>query len=182
MHAALSPRLAVPGSSLSGAPFSAADWPVLHRLFSEPQTARWLMRDPSAVDPEAQARRVAERFAESWASDGFGPYVLRLGAREIGYAGLRRSRLDARLETEALWAVLPEHQGAGRATAAMRAAIAQYDAEDPSAPRIASWTLPQNAASLRVMEKLGFVYERDAVWAGLTHVVYRLKAAQASAA
>ncbi len=110
------PSLAIAGSSLRGAPFAAADWPVLAELFGDPRAARWLLRDPESADIEAQARRVAARFAESWAADGFGPYLLRLGARSIGYAGLRRSRLDARLETEALWAILPASQGAGRAT------------------------------------------------------------------
>lgn len=168
------PSLRILGSSLRGDPFSAADWPILRALFEDPRAGRWLMRDPSSVDLDAHARRVASRFAESWAADGFGPYLLRLGARPIGYAGLRRSRLDARLETEALYAILPEHQGAGRATAALAAALRQYDVDDPNAPRVASWTLPENAASLRVLDKLGFLYERDAIWAGLRHVVYRL--------
>jgi [ribosomal protein S5]-alanine N-acetyltransferase len=37
-----------------------------------------------------------------------------------------------------------------------------------------SFTLPTNRASQRVMEKVGFVYERDGVWADLPHVFYRL--------
>jgi [ribosomal protein S5]-alanine N-acetyltransferase len=37
-------------------------------------------------------------------------------------------------------------------------------------------TLPTNRASRRVMEKVGFGYERDTVHAGLTHVLYRLPA------
>ncbi|MCI4663417.1 MAG: GNAT family N-acetyltransferase [Neomegalonema sp.] len=182
MDAPLRLRLSVTGSSLTGAPFSASDWPLLRELFADPRSARWLARDPASIDPQAHARRVAERFAECWASDGFGPYLLRLGPRPIGYAGLRRSRLDSQLETEALWAILPDHQGAGRATAAMRAVINHYNADETNAPRVASWTLPENAASLRVMQKLGFAYERDAIWAGLRHVVYRLDDAKASAA
>jgi hypothetical protein len=39
---------------------------------------------------------------------------------------------------------------------------------------IASWTLPINRASQRVMEKLGFRYERDFEFAGLPHLFYRL--------
>ena len=35
-------------------------------------------------------------------------------------------------------------------------------------------TLPHNAASRRVMEKVGFGYDRDIVHAGLAHVLYRL--------
>lgn len=171
------PSLSIAGDGLRGEPFAAADWPVLQRLFADPRTAKWLLRDPEAADLERRARRIAHGFAEGWASDGFGPYVIRVGPRAIGYAGLRRSRLDAQLETEALFAIDADWQGAGRATRAMRAVIAEYDAADPNAPQIASWTQPSNRAALKVIAKLGFAYERDAVWAGLRHVVHRLPAA-----
>jgi RimJ/RimL family protein N-acetyltransferase len=39
---------------------------------------------------------------------------------------------------------------------------------------ISSRTLPINLASQRVMEKLGFQYERDFKFAGLRHRLYRL--------
>jgi ribosomal-protein-alanine N-acetyltransferase len=41
-------------------------------------------------------------------------------------------------------------------------------------PEIASWTLPINLASQRVMEKLGLRYERDLEIAGLVHRFYRV--------
>jgi ribosomal-protein-alanine N-acetyltransferase len=43
---------------------------------------------------------------------------------------------------------------------------------------IASWTLPINLTSQRVMEKLGFRYERDFEFAGLNHRFYRLAAGE----
>jgi RimJ/RimL family protein N-acetyltransferase len=41
---------------------------------------------------------------------------------------------------------------------------------------IVAFTLPTNDASRRVMEKLGFSYERDIEHAGMPHVLYRLHA------
>ena len=38
---------------------------------------------------------------------------------------------------------------------------------------VASWTLPLNLASQQVMEKPGFLYERDFEFAGLWHRLYR---------
>jgi RimJ/RimL family protein N-acetyltransferase len=38
------------------------------------------------------------------------------------------------------------------------------------------FTLTTNHASQRVMEKVGFRYERDVLHAGLPHVLYRLSA------
>jgi [ribosomal protein S5]-alanine N-acetyltransferase len=42
-------------------------------------------------------------------------------------------------------------------------------------PAVVTYTLPYNAASRRVMEKLGFEYEREVVHADLPHVLYRLQ-------
>ena len=40
---------------------------------------------------------------------------------------------------------------------------------------LVSFTLPTNLRSRRVMEKAGFRHERDFAWAGLPHVLYRLR-------
>ena len=40
---------------------------------------------------------------------------------------------------------------------------------------VVSFTLVENRASRRVMEKLGFEYEREVEHAGLPHVLYRLR-------
>jgi [ribosomal protein S5]-alanine N-acetyltransferase len=40
---------------------------------------------------------------------------------------------------------------------------------------VISYTLPGNLASRRVMEKLGFSYEREIVHYDLPHVLYRLQ-------
>lgn len=154
---------------LEGRPFTPGDWPIVYALHSDPRTAPWLLA-PGVEASEERARRAAAAFAESWRSHGFGPYALRRRARLIGYAGLRASRLEGLDELEALWGVLPDLQGQGLATEAAAAAIEA----DGAGPSVAAWTLPANAASLRVMEKLGFGYERDAIWAGLPHVVWRL--------
>lgn len=153
---------------LTGRPFTRADWALVHALQCDPGVGPWL-RGPHAPASEERSRMIAARFAESWAADGLGPYVWRAGVRDIGYAGLRRSRLGAAEELEVLWAVLPDHQGRGLATEAAAAAIAA----DGDGATLVSWTLPENAASIRVMEKLGLSYDCDLVWSDLPHVVYR---------
>lgn len=49
---------------------------------------------------------------------------------------------------------------------------------DVAFPRLAlsdvvAFTLPTNHGSRRVMEKLGFSYEREIIYTGLPHVLYR---------
>ena len=43
---------------------------------------------------------------------------------------------------------------------------------------VACFTLTTNRASQRVMEKVGFEYERDIVHAGLPHVLCRITASE----
>jgi ribosomal-protein-alanine N-acetyltransferase len=53
---------------------------------------------------------------------------------------------------------------------AVRVAFAVLELDD-----VVAYTVPANAASRAVMEKLGMVYEGDIVHAGLPHVLYRLR-------
>jgi hypothetical protein len=46
--------------------------------------------------------------------------------------------------------------------------------QDLDLAELVALTLPHNAASRGVMEKVGFTYDRDIVHAGLAHVLYRL--------
>jgi ribosomal-protein-alanine N-acetyltransferase len=41
---------------------------------------------------------------------------------------------------------------------------------------IVAFALPQNQASRRVMEKVGFTYERDIIHDDIKHVLYRIRA------
>ena len=58
----------------------------------------------------------------------------------------------------------------------MAAASLRIGFEQLALPEVASWTLPFNVASQRVMEKLGFHYKTDIVFAGQPHRLYRLTA------
>lgn len=158
---------------LEGRPVTPRDWPLFVDVLSRPSMTRWL-RPAGPPDADTAARdgqATARRFAENWASDGVGPRLWRLGARPVGYAGLRRSQLDGRMAWEALWGVLPDYQGRGFATEAMAAVLAE---EAEAAGLVLAWTLPENAASRRVMEKLGMTFEGRADWKGYEHIIYRL--------
>ena len=76
---------------------------------------------------------------------------------------------------ELAYALRSEYWGRGLATELARAAVAagfeRLGLED-----IVAFTLPTNRSSWRVMEKTGFGYERDVVYAGLPHMLYRVTA------
>jgi ribosomal-protein-alanine N-acetyltransferase len=70
------------------------------------------------------------------------------------------------------YALIPEFWGQGLVTE-MAAAIVGIGFEQLGLKEIVSFTLPSNRASQRVMEKVGFQYERDIIHADLPHVLFR---------
>jgi RimJ/RimL family protein N-acetyltransferase len=111
---------------------------------------------------------------EHWERNGFGTWVFR--ARDsgdvVGTATLRRVQIDGRDEVEVGYRVAAARWGRGLATE-MATALVGIARERVAVEEIVAFTLPHNAGSRRVMEKVGFRYERDIEWAGLQHVLYR---------
>jgi RimJ/RimL family protein N-acetyltransferase len=106
-----------------------------------------------------------------WEQYGFGLWIFRDQAdgRFVGRGGLRRVILHGRPEVEINYALMPSFWGKGLAT---KIATASVDV-GVGFPSLVAFALPDNHGSRRVMEKLGFRYERDIVYAGLPHVLYR---------
>jgi RimJ/RimL family protein N-acetyltransferase len=114
---------------------------------------------------------------DHWDRHGFGMYLLR--DREtgemVGRGGLQYTYTAGLNDVEAGWAIVPERWGQGLATEMARAA-ADVAFTDLRLGEIVAFTLPDNTASRRVMEKTGFTYQRRIVHVGLPHVLYRLAA------
>ena len=124
--------------------------------------------------PDEVALGIAAQ-ASHWEAHGFGYWTFfdRATGAPVARGGLSRAHVGGRAEVEVGWAVTSSRWGEGLATELGEAAIAV--AFGPLAlPDVVAYTLPGNVASRRVMEKLGFVYERDVMHAALAHVLYRL--------
>jgi ribosomal-protein-alanine N-acetyltransferase len=166
---------------------------VLERLLPEHGPALTeLMRDPRvgatmwpAGRPPTDAE-LADQLAgklEHWEGFGFGIWLLRdrnTGA-VAGRGGLQNTLVTGELEIEAAWLIVPERWGRGLATELAHAALrAAFDTL--GLLEIVAFTLPHNIASRRVMEKTGFVYEREIEHVGLPHMFYRRRHAARGAA
>src|SRR5262249_23709781 len=111
-----------------------------------------------------------------WRRYGFGKSIwsLKANGRFVGIAGLRKVVVEGQDEVEIGYAILPEFWRQGFATE-IAMACANVAFTTPGLTELIAFTLPTNFASRRVMEKCGFVFERDIVWKDLPHVLYRLK-------
>jgi RimJ/RimL family protein N-acetyltransferase len=67
---------------------------------------------------------------------------------------------------------MPAYWGQGYATE-LGAAAVELAFGPLGLDSVVAYTLPHNLASRRVMDKLGFSYEREIVYADLPHVLYR---------
>ena len=143
----------------------------LDALLNDPAVSGWL----GGVRTRAAIEATIEKELAHWREHGFGPYVLvSAETREIvGRGGLRRIEVLGRQEIELFYAVKHVLWGTGLASFMVREALDQGFREHGLASVVA-FTIPGNAASLRVIEKFGFAREGDFEHAGLPHVFFRL--------
>jgi [ribosomal protein S5]-alanine N-acetyltransferase len=112
-----------------------------------------------------------------WDKHGFGWYAWldRHAGTLVARGGPRCAQIAGRGEVEIGWTVEPERWNQGLATelgaASLELAFGPLGLAD-----VVSFTLPHNHASRRVMDKLGFAYERHTDYKGWPHVLYRKRA------
>jgi ribosomal-protein-alanine N-acetyltransferase len=140
-------------------------------LMSDPRVAATL---GGARTPD-QYESWLRRDIAHWQTHDFGPWHAfeRSTDQLVGRIGARVSLVEGVMEVELAWAVHADHWGQGYA--AELAAAARDLAFSRGLSSVVAFTLPDNTASRRVMEKLGMTYERDITHADLPHVLYRVQ-------
>lgn len=118
-----------------------------------------------ARSPEEARRYVADKAA-LWGRQGFGPYAVieRASGAFLGHGGLEPLRETG--ETQLGYYLGQPAWGRGLATELGRAVLAE--AFGPlGLERVAAIVRPHNAASRRVLAKLGFHHEQDGTFDGV---------------
>ena len=142
----------------------------LAALLGDPRVGATLggIATPAMVDGQVAS------MAAHWERHGYGWYAFRDrgdGAL-VARGGPHVAQVEGIEEVEIGWTVAAERWGEGLATelgaASLDVAFGPLGLVD-----VVSFTLHDNVASRRVMEKLAFTYERDVLYAGLPHVLYR---------
>jgi RimJ/RimL family protein N-acetyltransferase len=117
-----------------------------------------------------------EKLLQHWAQHGFGPWMAResISTRLVGITGLLQIVLEEIAEVHVGYVLAREFWGQGLATEMARAS-AHAGLSILNLPSLISFTLPTNLASRRVMEKVGFSFERNFTdKKGVPQVLYRL--------
>lgn len=143
------------------------------RLLLDPRVSVTLW--PRAQSPtEADVLGGLAAKVDHWNRHGFGMWSAR--DREtgemLGRGGLQHTYTAGLNDVEAGWAIVPERWGQGLGTELANACV-EVAFDQLALLDIIAFTLPDNIASRRVMEKSGFAFEREIIHAGLPHVLYR---------
>jgi RimJ/RimL family protein N-acetyltransferase len=139
---------------------STDDAPFLLELLNDPSFLRYI--GDKGVRTEEDARRYVETGPlASYARFGFGLWRVELkrGGEPIGMCGLLKR--DGLPDVDVGFAFLPRFWRQGFALESASAVLA-FGREAFSLKRIVAITAPDNEASIRLLEKIGFRFERMA--------------------
>jgi [ribosomal protein S5]-alanine N-acetyltransferase len=140
---------------------------VGYNCFSPP--GRFLVKDAHEA-----GERIRERMAlfERHRIAKF-PIFVKDGEEFVGTCGMEPVEIDGASEVELGYRLCLKHWGKGYAEEAA-AGMLRYAFGELGTEKIIAFALPQNRASVRILEKLGFEYEREFLHAGIPHRLYEM--------
>jgi ribosomal-protein-alanine N-acetyltransferase len=138
---------------------SKTDAAFILELLNDPGFIRFIA-DRGVQTPEGAARYIGERFVESYRQHGFGLWLVETKDEKApaGICGLLKRGTPVP-GVEVGYAFLPPFRSRGYAFEAASAAL-DYARDVLGLPRLYAVVNPDNAASIRVLEKLGLRFER----------------------
>lgn len=153
---------------LQARPVEAADAPLFERLWADDRVARTL----GGSRDRAQVEAALAEAAVHWAQWGFGRWLLCADEHVVGTVKLAVCDLEQTQEVELGYALFPEFWGAGYATEAAAGAL-KYGRDVAGLHEVVAYALATNEASISVMRRLDFAFERNLNLPVGPHVLYR---------
>ena len=164
--------------------FRAGDFHAYHATMQDPEVMFHLGKDPLGRE---EATRRMSLFTGFWELQGRGMWAVeeKASGRLIGHCGLFDLRRDMQPSIEGLpemgWIFDRSVHGRGIAYEASKTALEWHDATY-GVLEIPAIIAPENGASMRLAERLGFVREEDAVYKGEPIALFRRAASPTPAA
>jgi RimJ/RimL family protein N-acetyltransferase len=154
-------------------PTSADAEPWATRLYADAEVLRYI--PPTNLTPLGRAEMSISNYGRIWERDGTGAWVItRKGEpRMCGYAFVKNLAEETG-EYELGYGITRSEWGQGLTTEASRAAL-RFAFDHAPMPYIMAVVFHENMASVRVLEHLGFVYQKDAVYHDLPLAYYTLQ-------
>jgi RimJ/RimL family protein N-acetyltransferase len=161
-------------SRLTMRPFAEADVQAAFRWFGDSAVMRFTPGGPNRSIAQTRAR--IARYLSHQTTHGFSKWIIeeRMSSLPVGDAGLLV--LDEYGWIDLGFRLAPSHWGQGYATEAASAWVrAAFD--EFLLARLGAFTHPENLASIRVLEKLGFRRVRRDTVMGMESILFSLEKA-----
>ncbi|ACU07690.1 GCN5-related N-acetyltransferase [Flavobacteriaceae bacterium 3519-10] len=151
-----------------------ADAESFYRLNLNPNVIRYTGNSPFKDVGEAKA--FLERYPD-YQLNGYGRWAVISKETDvfIGWCGLKFGEIPN--ETDIGFRFFEEEWNKGYATESAAACI-RYGFEQLNLRRIVGRAMKANTASIKVLEKIGLVHERDVIFDGMEGVIYRIEEEQ----
>ena len=143
-------------------------------LNSDPEVLRFVP-DQQLLDVEQARQILIDHPMADYRKHGFGrgACILKSTGQQIGFAGLKH--LEELGEVDVAYRLLPAYWGQGLATEVALASV-RYGFATLGLKRIIALVMPENVASVRVLEKAGLRYTADAFLLGHRFSKYAISA------
>lgn len=145
------------------------DW--ASRIFADPDVIRYMpKRDMMPYERAERALRVSN---ENWKAHGYGGWVIRdkANGQLVGSCDLDSEELG---EVELGYCLAKAYWGKGLATEVAQAVV-RFAFEDLKLERLVAVVVPENIASWKLLERIGFMIERKAHHYGWDVVYYGIR-------
>ena len=153
-------------------PIQISDLEDLVKIWADPEVTRFLPSQGLPISREDTAKSL-QSFVEHWQQKKYGVWAIveRGSSQTIGYCGLRYlNQLD---EVEVLYGLAKAYWGKGIATKAAKAAV-EFGFEIINLDRVIAMALPDNVASIKVINNVGLQYEKQIHMFGLEVLYYSM--------
>jgi ribosomal-protein-alanine N-acetyltransferase len=141
--------------------FTPNDSDDLYQIYSNPDLFQYMSNEKPLL--WEQTREVIDSIRQNWEKNHFGVWAVvhKKHQKLIGHCGLKF--LENTTEIQIGYLLLKSYWGRGLGTEAAKATL-HYGFDVIKLERIVAVAKPENIASLRVMEKVGLKYEKDAYY------------------
>jgi [ribosomal protein S5]-alanine N-acetyltransferase len=155
---------------LRGERIRESHWQFWQRIGSNPS----VMATLGGVWNEEKARKKLQWNCDRWNNYGHGQWIFfdKLTGQFVGRGGIRKVILTDREEVELGYSLMPEFWGQGLATEIGEKAVS-IAFQEFSYSSVVGYTLVDNQKSERVLQRLGFSFERNIIYNRQPHVLYR---------
>lgn len=153
-------------------PISPSDIDALHRFWTDPSVRKYLW--DNEVISKDRVEEIVSASDACFRDLGSGLFAIELASQPgelVGFCGLRH--MDGSADVELLYGILPRYWGEGLVTEAAREVL-RHGFESCGLARIMGATDTPNQRSVRVMQRLGMVFENRRQHKGLDTVFYSI--------